>query len=205
MEPNRTCLPLDSGEGAPLLAETVPRLAELLRLPNSGTEDPSWEMRTRDQRLAAVRALASTGHPDAIAPLCQALGDLSFPVRQAAAEALFELADQCPGRELRRAVPLLRNRSAHRRSELPAVQRKCRQALERIEAVTASFKDLPLPVTASGACEKTLPVAVHSPEGSGYGLPLAADADRNALPPGAARPVGWTLRLLAYLWPGMLG
>ncbi len=200
--------PLNPEDGPLLPTETVPRLAEVLRVPKTGVvgaDDPFWEMRTRDQRLAAVRALGATGHPDAVGPLCQALGDLSFPVRQAAAKALRDLADHCPGPELRTAVPLLRRRIAHRRSELPVVQRECRLTLEKIEIVTAGFKDLPLPALAGAQSNETLPRPAFPTVGSESRLPLAALPNADYETPGTRPTIYWAMRFLAYIWPGMLG
>ncbi|HTE17482.1 MAG TPA: HEAT repeat domain-containing protein [Armatimonadota bacterium] len=113
---------------------------------------PMWDPRTgelfegdRQLARAAVTVLGRIGGAGAVPPLCTALQGWDREVRAWAADALAAMAGRTPVPELRAAVPVLRRHVALWLLEPEPARLAYRRALQRIEAATASWKDLPLP------------------------------------------------------------
>ncbi len=146
-------------------------------------------------RHAAVAALGRLNEVRAsdIALLIEALGDNLLWIRRHTAAALGTLAEQgTPPPELRAALPPLRRfaRSVFAGDE---VRHACQKAVRQIEAVTAAFKDLPLPTTAAPASSaEGLPVPAAAPALTTSDLPVPAtrEAGDDKEP-----PPGWWTRL----------
>lgn len=132
----------------------------LIAVLNSG----GWEIPRR-----AAAALGRTGDARAVLPLCEALRK---GYREAAA-ALGQIALRDPAPALRAALPLLRRQIQFACSDLETII--LRTALQRIEAATASIRDLPLPARAPQPWPQSLPLPAAPPLLSAEDLPLRAE------------------------------
>ena len=113
---------------------------------------PAWDPQAgeffegdRHLAAAAVAALGKIGGADAVPPLCSALQGWNRELRACAADALAGVAARAPVPELRAAVPILRRHLLLRLLEPETARQAYRRALQRIDAATAPWKDLPLP------------------------------------------------------------
>jgi len=104
-----------------------------------------WINRLKDGdwcvRRSAAEALGKVGDARAVPALVEALEDGDRSVRRSAAVALEKIGERHPDPSLRVALPILRRLSRERSSDSGTYHR----ALQQIESVTASLKDLPLP------------------------------------------------------------
>ena len=131
-----------------------------------------WALRrgAERERALAAEALGWIGDRRAVPHLSQALLDLCGPVVQQAAFALLRLAERDPSPAYRAAIPYLRPTLFFQLTS-PGETRFYRHCADRIEALTAHVKDLPLP--SDGASLLPIP-AGSAPQPAPAESPLAA-------------------------------
>jgi hypothetical protein len=137
-------------------------------------------------RYAVAAALVLGGHHDADLVRWVVRG-LSFgtpALREVAAQALIQLAEQSPTLELRSALPEL-----HRLVRYHLVRRGKQSsfdlALRKIEAATAALKPLPIPAMPP---PPVYPIPAHPPQPKVDALPLPARAPQEASGAAPNRP-----------------
>jgi HEAT repeat protein len=114
-------------------------------------------------RRRAVMCLTSIADGRAVPALCRCLRSPDALLRWRAAQALMAVAERDPDPGLRAAIPLLRRLLAFWSLDNAETKHTFALALARIESMTASRRDLPMPGEAPPLDPADLPLPGHEP------------------------------------------